>query len=80
MATDALIAVFSFSTIAFVAFIVLCCFKQKQLSSSDITPQQTELEEGNSTLSTNLIPPLFFTQGVKDPLQQDDLMERITPQ
>ena len=28
-------------------------------------------------LSANLIPPLFFTQGVKDPLQQDDLMDNI---
>ena len=57
----------------------LCCYNSKETNSEDSV---NIIGEGNanSTLSSNLIPPLFFTQGVKDPLQQDDLMEKITPQ
>ena len=51
--------------------------KQKKHQSHSRKEMEVELVDHNDVLKANLIPPLFFTQGIQDPIHQADLVENI---
>ena len=60
-----------------------CCKKRKLMKKTkkinhiSSTEQQLELIDPNESLKSSLIPPLFFTQGIRDPLYQADLVDHL---
>ncbi|EAY20751.1 hypothetical protein TVAG_391350 [Trichomonas vaginalis G3] len=53
------------------------CSKSNRQDDQDMGSDNGDVENERKELKANLIPPLFFTQGLKDPLQQDDLLEKV---
>lgn len=38
---------------------------------------RTKKPEGRDEMTRNLIPPVFYTEGMRDPLKQEDLREHV---
>lgn len=57
----------------------LLCFQPDNTPSDGNDKINPETDDPDKTLSGNLMPPCFFTDGLKDPLKQPDLMEKINP-
>jgi beta-lactamase regulating signal transducer with metallopeptidase domain len=55
--------------IALIVIIVLCCRRNRRDQELDQTDEVTEA-------SDKLIPPIFYTEHLRDPLAQEDLLER----
>lgn len=64
------------SVVSIVVTIVICCKRRCCRNDTDNLNTQQVLTR-DEQLRQNLIPPLFFTQDLPDPLEQDDLVERI---
>jgi hypothetical protein len=57
--------------IAMVVFLVLCIRKRcRQARQERAMPPRTPTDK--------LIPPIYFTEEMQDPLRQNDLRERVT--
>ena len=54
-----------------------CCGKQNDGHADKDGLKKVQSVDNGSPLTKNLIPPLFFTQGIKDPLLQDDLIDNV---
>lgn len=53
-----------------IIIIVLLCFKFKNRNE-----REKNLDNNRSETTASLIPPVFFTEGMSDPLKQDDLID-----
>lgn len=71
----AVVSVFSLCVLVVVG--CCSCRKKRNEKGSDKDSDNAEKGPERQELRANLIPPLFFTQGLKDPLQQDDLLEKV---
>ena len=71
--------IFVFIGIIFIGFMMwengLCCCKNLELEEKK--KKMLEEEKNKTIITSSLIPPLFFTQEIKDPLLQADLIEKI---
>ena len=74
-----------FTTLFLISILVLAgiglliyCFYSDFCSCDQQTEDNNVYNDpAHNLVSNSLIPPLFFTQGIKDPLQQDDLIEDV---
>jgi hypothetical protein len=61
--------------------LVVVCFCRRRAAARDRPPSQRSDPDHAVSQTTgsvaNLIPPLFYTEGLRDPLMQEDLRDRL---
>ena len=85
---DKILLISTFGGISLIGILIIiialaykfCCknkkYKKKK-GNQMLSEKNLEPLDPNESLNTSLIPPLFFTQGIQDPIYQADLVDNI---
>jgi hypothetical protein len=57
--------------------VFFCCWSRNRHRALDSTLQDTKSMQQFQSATSDLIPPVFYTEGLRDPLMQEDLREKV---